>query len=90
MRLKEWTGQTWLVATVGGGGAESAWEREKREGREVRAQIEADPFVRSVMEAFPGAEIVEVLMQSAIYCGVPAANSAFQVARRVLAEEDGK
>jgi 4-carboxymuconolactone decarboxylase len=34
------------------------------------------------------AEIVEVLLQSAIYCGVPAANSAFAVARRVLAEED--
>lgn len=33
------------------------------------------------------AEIVEVLLQSAIYCGVPAANSAFAVARRVLAEE---
>ncbi|HYH30657.1 MAG TPA: carboxymuconolactone decarboxylase family protein [Pseudonocardia sp.] len=33
-------------------------------------------------------EIVEVLLQSAIYCGVPAANSAFAVARRVLAEED--
>jgi 4-carboxymuconolactone decarboxylase len=33
-------------------------------------------------------EIVEVLMQSAIYCGVPAANSAFAVARRVLAEPD--
>lgn len=33
------------------------------------------------------AEIVEVLMQCAIYCGVPAANSAFAVARRVLAEE---
>lgn len=32
-------------------------------------------------------EIVEVLLQSAIYCGVPAANSAFAVARRVLAEE---
>ncbi|WP_211170045.1 carboxymuconolactone decarboxylase family protein [Pseudonocardia bannensis] len=32
-------------------------------------------------------EIVEVLMQTAIYCGVPAANSAFGVARRVLAEE---
>jgi 4-carboxymuconolactone decarboxylase len=32
-------------------------------------------------------EIVEVLLQSAIYCGVPAANSAFGVARRVLAEE---
>ena len=32
-------------------------------------------------------EIVEVLLQSAVYCGVPAANSAFAVARRVLAEE---
>lgn len=34
-------------------------------------------------------EIVEILMQTAIYCGVPAANSAFGVARRVLAEEPG-
>ncbi len=33
------------------------------------------------------AEIVEILMQVAIYCGVPAANSAFGVAQRVLAEE---
>jgi DNA polymerase III subunit gamma/tau len=59
-RLKEWTGQPWLVAAEGGGGAESAWERQKREEREARAAIEADPFVRSVMEAFPGAEIVGV------------------------------
>lgn len=33
-------------------------------------------------------EIKEVLLQCAIYCGVPAANSAFAVAGRVLAEED--
>jgi 4-carboxymuconolactone decarboxylase len=32
-------------------------------------------------------EIVEVLLQTAIYCGVPAANSAFGVAKRVLNEE---
>ena len=32
-------------------------------------------------------EIKEVLLQSAIYCGVPAANSAFAVAERVLSEE---
>jgi 4-carboxymuconolactone decarboxylase len=32
-------------------------------------------------------EIKEVLLQAAIYCGVPAANSAFAVAQRVLAEE---
>ena len=33
-------------------------------------------------------EIKEVLLQSAIYCGVPAANAAFAVAQRVLEEEE--
>ncbi|MGI5507240.1 4-carboxymuconolactone decarboxylase [Lentzea sp. CA-135723] len=32
-------------------------------------------------------EIAEVILQSAIYCGVPAANHAFSVARQVLREE---
>jgi 4-carboxymuconolactone decarboxylase len=32
-------------------------------------------------------EIKEILLQSAIYCGVPAANSAFAVAQRVLERE---
>jgi len=32
-------------------------------------------------------EIVEVLLQTAIYCGVPSANSAFRVAKKVLAED---
>jgi 4-carboxymuconolactone decarboxylase len=32
-------------------------------------------------------EIAEVLLHSAIYCGVPAANSAFAVAQRVMREE---
>jgi len=32
-------------------------------------------------------EIKEVLLHSAIYCGVPAANSAFAIAQRVLDEE---
>lgn len=34
-------------------------------------------------------EIGAVLLQSAVYCGVPAANSAFATAQRVLAEDDG-
>ena len=59
-RLKEWTGQPWLVATEGAGGGETAWEKEKREAVETRRQVEQDPFVRSVMEAFPGAEIVSL------------------------------
>jgi 4-carboxymuconolactone decarboxylase len=33
-------------------------------------------------------EIQEVLLQSAIYCGVPAANAAFHLAQQVFAEID--
>jgi 4-carboxymuconolactone decarboxylase len=33
-------------------------------------------------------EIKEVLMQTAIYCGVPAANSAFRIAQEVFNEID--
>ena len=36
------------------------------------------------------AEIKEVLLQTAIYCGVPAANSAFHIAEQVLAEGEPK
>ena len=33
-------------------------------------------------------EIGEVLLQTAIYLGVPDANTAFRIAQQVLAEED--
>jgi DNA polymerase-3 subunit gamma/tau len=59
-RLKDWTGAPWLVAAEGGGGAESLYERALRERQEVRRGAEADPFVRSLLDAFPGAEIVDV------------------------------
>ena len=34
-------------------------------------------------------EIKEVLLQTAIYCGVPAANTAFRIAQQVRDEDDG-
>ena len=60
MRLREWTGQTWLVAAQGGGGAESQWERERREKAQTKAEIENDPFVLDIKRAFPGAEVITV------------------------------
>jgi DNA polymerase-3 subunit gamma/tau len=59
-RLKEWTGQPWLVAAEHGGGAETLAERQARSDESARAEILADPFVRQVMEVFPGAELGEV------------------------------
>jgi DNA polymerase-3 subunit gamma/tau len=58
LRLKEWTGQPWLIAADGGGGGESLYEREKRETTAARQGLIDDPFVRSVMAAFPGTEVL--------------------------------
>jgi 3-oxoadipate enol-lactonase/4-carboxymuconolactone decarboxylase len=35
-------------------------------------------------------EIGETLLQSAIYCGVPDANTAFRIAREVFSDEQGQ
>ena len=59
-RLKEWTGQPWLVATEGGGGAETLLERQKRATARAQEEALAEPFVQAVLAAFPGAEILEI------------------------------
>ncbi|WP_427790868.1 DNA polymerase III subunit gamma/tau [Brevundimonas diminuta] len=60
-RLKEWTGRTWLIAANGQGGGETLIEVEKKARAARRAAVEADPFVVSIMQAFPGAEIREIV-----------------------------
>ena len=59
-RLKVWTGQAWLVACEGGGGAETLAERQKRASAQAQQAVLAEPFVRAVLSAFPGTEILEV------------------------------
>ncbi|HST91632.1 MAG TPA: DNA polymerase III subunit gamma/tau, partial [Brevundimonas sp.] len=59
-RLKDWTGRTWLIAANGQGGGETMIEADRRKRGEERAEIEADPFIMSVMQAFPGAKIGEI------------------------------
>ena len=46
---------------------------------------EFDMHVRAALESgFPLAEIKEVILQQAIYCGVPAANTAFHRVERLI------
>ncbi|WP_282008768.1 DNA polymerase III subunit gamma/tau [Brevundimonas aveniformis] len=59
-RLREWTGRPWLVATEGGGGGESLYEQERRRLNDEKAAIQSDPFVLSVLEFFPGAELINI------------------------------
>ena len=56
------------------------------QGRLEELEIHVRAALRNGLSAD---EIKEVLLHNAIYCGVPAANSAFAVAQRVLAERDG-
>ena len=60
MKLKEWTGQRWLIATEGQGGAETIYERDQRETAAAKAKILESPFVAALLSTFPGAEITAV------------------------------
>ncbi|MES2860263.1 MAG: DNA polymerase III subunit gamma/tau, partial [Pseudomonadota bacterium] len=59
-RLKDWTGRQWFVIANGQGGGETLIEQEKKAAAAVRAEVEADPFVKAVLEAFPGAVVGEI------------------------------
>ena len=58
-RLREWTGQRWMM-DLQVGGRESVHDRQSRERSEERVQLESDPFVLALQEAFPGAKLVSV------------------------------
>jgi 4-carboxymuconolactone decarboxylase len=54
----------------------------------VRAEGELELHVRAALRnGLEPEEIAEVLLHTAVYAGVPAANAAFAVAQRVLEEE---
>ncbi len=55
----------------------------------MRAENELALHVRAALRnGLSAEEIREVLLHAAVYAGVPAANAAFAIAGRVLAEED--
>ncbi len=59
-RLQEWTGERWIVAISSAPGAPTLREQTDARDRERATGVRADPLVRSVLEQFPGAEIVAV------------------------------
>jgi DNA polymerase-3 subunit gamma/tau len=55
--LKSATGANWQVSLSDDSGAPSLLDQEKMAEERVRADVLADPNVRAVMDAFPGAEL---------------------------------
>jgi DNA polymerase-3 subunit gamma/tau len=59
-KLREWTGTRWVVAISNEAGAPTLKEtRDAKEAEKMRG-VRAEPLVRSVLERFPGAEIIAV------------------------------
>jgi DNA polymerase-3 subunit gamma/tau len=59
-RLRDWTGQRWIVTLANEGGAPTIAEQRALDERALKDSVSNEPFVRAVLDAFPGAEIVAV------------------------------
>jgi DNA polymerase-3 subunit gamma/tau len=59
-RLKEWTGNRWIVTISNEAGEPTLRELRDAKDAERMRGVRAEPLVRSVLERFPGAEIVAV------------------------------
>lgn len=59
-RLKDWTGQTWLVALANTEGAPTLREQAEAARDKRESDAASHPVVRAVLEHFPGARIVDV------------------------------
>ena len=89
-----WVGQTWVTEGCWG----DLWSRpglERRDRSIINLSIltalnrmhEFGVHVRAAINnGLTPAEIQEILLQTAVYCGVPAALESFRVAERVLTE----
>ena len=57
----------------------------------LNREAELRLHMRAALEGGVSPDLIkEVLLQSAVYCGVPAANSAFALFRELMAEIEGK
>ena len=55
--LSEWTGRRWVVSVAGDGGEATLRDQAAAAEAQQKADAAADPLVRAVLDAFPGAEI---------------------------------
>ncbi len=64
-RLKEWTGQTWMVAIVQAEGQATLREQRQVAEQERKDSAANHPAVKALMAAFPGAKIIDVRSREA-------------------------
>jgi len=65
-RLRDWTGERWIVTLASEGGAPTIAEARIAAERAKKDAVAQEPFVRAVLDAFPGSEIVAVREREAV------------------------
>ena len=60
-KLKDWTGQRWVVTVAREGGAPTLAEQKRAVTTAKLESVMAEPMVRAVLDRFPGAEVVRVI-----------------------------
>ncbi|HXP12400.1 MAG TPA: DNA polymerase III subunit gamma/tau, partial [Stellaceae bacterium] len=63
--LSQWTGRRWVVSVSGERGEPSLREQTESHSHDLKVEAAADPLVRAVLEAFPGARIETVREKTA-------------------------
>jgi DNA polymerase-3 subunit gamma/tau len=59
-RLRDWTGERWVVSVASEGGAPTIAEARARAEQVRKDAVSQEPFVRAILDAFPGSDIVAV------------------------------
>ncbi|MBL4863956.1 MAG: DNA polymerase III subunit gamma/tau, partial [Rhodobiaceae bacterium] len=60
-RLKQWTGERWLVSISKAEGAPTLRQQQKSRRDELREEMAQDPLVKATLEAFPGSVIKNIV-----------------------------
>lgn len=68
-QLQQWTGRRWIVTVAAEGGAPTLAESRLATERARKDAAAQEPFVRAVLDAFPGAEIISVREQESFEPG---------------------
>lgn len=64
--LQRWTGARWLVSVVSSGGGATVAEVNDAARNDLIGRAQSHPFVQAALDAFPGAEIRDVLIPEAM------------------------
>ncbi|WP_299813910.1 DNA polymerase III subunit gamma/tau [uncultured Jannaschia sp.] len=65
-RLQGWTGVRWITSVVAEGGLPTIAETRDNDLRRAEAEALAHPLTQAILEAFPGAELLEVRTREAL------------------------